>query len=286
MTIIIKYVTVNFYFNFGELMKQLLLYFSMLTFTLTLTANDHEITQAVHIDSLIYPHETDKELQEDPTSSLETSLREFKAKGGTLIRLDGDTVPYQILPGDMVFPSCSGAQNRSQTLWNLLRPYSDRISLKQPHATFYGFDPYNGKANWLRKKSSDQVHNDEFHLWAGVARSPKLGWNIFEGWFTRSDATPEVLETMLNYYTREYFNPDIPAETRRIYITFQRNAHIHLYRLHQTNDSLENVVVLFYPIDDLIKHPLPEWDAAPRSIKTYIELAKKLERHLDLSQLQ
>lgn len=119
-----------------------------------------------------------------------------------------------------------------------------------------------------------------------MERSPKLGWDIFEEWLTRSDATTEILEIMLNYYTREYFNPDIPAGTRRIYITFQRNAHIHLYRLNQTNDSLENVVILLFPLDDLIKHPLPEWNAVPCSLKTYIELAKKLESHLDLSQLQ
>lgn len=136
-------------------MKELLLYFFMLISTVTLTANDHEITQPIHVNRPIYPHEADKELQENLTSSLEASLREFKAKGGTVIRLDGATLPYQLLPGDMVFPSCSGAQNRSQTLWNLLRPYSDKISLKQPHATFYGFDPYNGKANWLRKSSDD-----------------------------------------------------------------------------------------------------------------------------------
>jgi hypothetical protein len=263
-------------------MKNIKFYISaILIFTAVfLTANDH-MNNSIYTP--IFFHETDDELQNNEGSSLETSLLEFTAKGGTIIRLEGDAEPYQLLPGDMVFPACSGGNNRSQTLWNLLRSYSNKISLKQPHATQYGFDPYNRKANWLRIKPPQQ--NDEFFLWAGVAKSEKLGWDIFADWLTRSEAAPEELNIMLNFYNQEYYNPNLPEGTRRIYITFAKNAHIHLYRLNQTNTSLENVVVLFFPLEDLIKHPLPVWDTYPGSIKSYIEFAGILSPYLDFTKL-
>jgi len=49
---------------------------------------------------------------------------------------------------------------------------------------------------------------------------------------------------------------------------------------------LENVVVLFYPIEDVIAKPPKEWETYPRSVKTYKELAAMLEKYLDLSQPQ
>lgn len=236
------------------------------------------------IDLPIYSQETEEELQKDENSSMETSWREFIAKGGIILRLDGEAKPFQLLPGDMVFPACSGGNNRSQTIWNLLRPYSNKISLKQPHATQYGFDPYNGKANWLRIKTPQQ--NDEFILWAGVDKATKLGWDIFADWLTSLEATPDDLDLMLSYYNQEYYNPNVPTGTRRVYITFAKNAHIHLYRLHQTNTSLENVVVLFFPIEDLVKHPLPEWETSPGSIKSYTELARLLTLYLDFTKIE
>jgi hypothetical protein len=236
-----------------------------------------------HESAPVICYEADEELEQNVKSSLKTALAEFTAKGGTLLRLDKGAAPYQLICSDVVFPSCSGGNNRSQTLWNVLRTYADKIALMRPHATRYGFDPYNGLSNWHRTLHVQK--NDEFILWAGVSKSPKFGWDVFESWLSKAEGTPDELALMMDYYNHHYYNPDIPSGTRRIYMTFAKNAHIHLYRLNQTNESLENVVVLFFPLEDLIKDPLPEWNTYPNSAKTYAELAHILESYLDFSQL-
>lgn len=230
----------------------------------------------------VHVNEAQPELQAMPESSVETCFNEFISKGGTIIRLEGDVKPFQLSPNDIVFPACSGGNNRSQTLWNLLRPYADKITLNKPHATQYGFDPFNGKANWNR--ANPQKH-DEFVLWAGVLKSPKLGWDVFASWLNKTDATPEEMNKMTEYYNEHYYHIDNLNGFRRVYITFAKNAHIHMYRLNQTNESLENVIVLFFPIEDLIKNPLPEWNTYHGSKKAYQELAKKISAYLDLTQV-
>lgn len=239
-------------------------------------------TCPIHISETDNVKEIDNDLQQHKTSQLETVYAEFCKKGGTILRLDKDTPPFQILPGDIIFPSCSGGNNRSQTLWNILRPYSDRITLNPPHATCYGFDPYNGKANWNRTTSAA---DDEFFLWAHTEKSTKFGWDVFKNWLTKTEGTPEDLKMMHEYYDQYYYNPAVSPTKRRIYITFAQNAHIHLYRLSQANDSLTNVTVLFFPLADLLKHPLPEWNTYPKSVKTYVEFAAILSAYLDFSQL-
>jgi hypothetical protein len=231
----------------------------------------------------IFANECDEDLELEESSNLETSLAEFSAKGGTLIRLEGMTSPFQFAAGDMVFPACSGANNRSQTLWNLLRIYEGAITVQLPHATRYGFDPYNGQANWNRTIHVQK--DDEFINWAGVSKSAKFGWALFNDWLLREETTESELATMTAYYNTHYYNPPHHAGTRRIYITFAKNAHVHLHRLNQTNTTLENVFVLFFPLEDLIAHPLPEWETKPQSLKAYRELAALIEKYLDFSQL-
>lgn len=236
------------------------------------------------LQSVMYANEADEDLELEESSDLQKSLSEFTTKGGTLIRMEEETPPFQFEVGDVVFPSCSGANNRSQTLWGFLRSY-DGISLQLPHATRYGFDPYNGKANWNR--TTHHVRSDdEFLLWAGVNKSTKLGWNVFDHFLLTNEATADDLALMTEYYNTHYYNPNFPSHPRRIYITFAKNAHAHLHRLNQTNSNLENVFVLFFPIEDLIAHPLPEWDTPPRSFKAYQKLASMLEKYLDCSRLQ
>ncbi|MDR3624307.1 MAG: hypothetical protein P4L16_04110 [Chlamydiales bacterium] len=232
---------------------------------------------------LIYAHEADEELEQNKNSSLAVVLFEFTAKKGTLVRLEGDAAPYALTPGDVVFPACSGGKNRSQTLWNLLRPYNDKITLMPPHATRYGFDPYNARSNWHRTSFAQK--KDEFVLWVGIEKCQKFGWNIFESWLSKPEGTPDELAIMLEYYNKHYYNPNLSPGTKRIYIVFAKNAHVHLYRLNQTNKSLEDVVVLFFPLKDLIAHPLPSWNTYPRSVKSYRELANILKCYLDFSKL-
>jgi hypothetical protein len=234
-------------------------------------------------DIVITSHEVDDELEQIEQSSLKIVLAEFIAKGGTIVRLDKDATPYPLAFGDMIFPACSGGVNRSQTLWNILRPYTDNITLMPPHATRFGFDPYNGRSNW--HGSGYTQNNDEFILWAGISKSQKFGWDVFEEFLSKEEATSEDLVRMMDYYNVQYYNPDISPEIRRVYITFTKNAHVHLYRLSQTNTSLKNVVILLFPLDDLIRSPLPEWNTYPRSFKSYVELANILKSYLDFSQL-
>lgn len=235
-------------------------------------------------ENLLYADEADEDLEKNENSSLNSSLQEFTARCGTLLRLEGNTVPFSFIPGDQIFPSCSGGNNRSQTLLEVLRINSaNQLVLHLPHATRYGFDPYNGLVNWHRTHHKQK--DDEFILWCGRKKSPKLGWSTFESFLSNTEATPEELQTILNYYTTYYYNPEIPFGSRRVYITFAKNAHAHLYRLNQTNASLENVIVLFYPLEDCIAHPLPEWETYPRSVKCYTEFSKLLMQYLDFSML-
>lgn len=88
---------------------------------------------------------------------------------------------------------------------------------------------------------------------------------------------------MTKYYNTHYYHPDLPQGSRRVYITFTKNAHTHLHRLNATNGSLKDVYVIVYPIEDLIAHPLPEWETYPRSLKTYQELASILIKYLNFS---
>jgi hypothetical protein len=235
-------------------------------------------------ENLLHVDEADEDLEKNENSSLISSLLEFTAKGGTLIRLERNTEPFSFFPGDQIFPSCSGGNNRSQTLLEIFHPYAALLELHLPHATRYGFDPYNGLVNWHRTHHKQK--DDEFILWCGRAKSPKLGWSTFESFLSKTEATPEELQTILDYYTTNYYDPEIPSGSRRIYITFAKNAHAHLYRLNQTNASLENAIVLFYPLEDCIAHPLPEWETYPRSVKCYTEFSKLLRQYLDFSLFQ
>lgn len=232
---------------------------------------------------VIHENEADEDLELNTASNLQTCLAEFTAKGGTIIRLEGDTEPFRLKRYDVVYPSCSGANNRSQTLWRLLSTFDGAIRLQQPHATRYGFDPYNGKVNWNRTHHIQK--DDQFKLWAGVNKSKKFGWHLFQDWLERDDASESDLSMMTEYYNTHYYNPGTPENIRRIYITFAKNAHAHLYRLNQTNASLQNVFVLFYPLEDTIAHPLPDSGIQPRSIEAYEDLASKISKYLDCSQL-
>jgi hypothetical protein len=233
---------------------------------------------------MIHADEFDEDLELIESSNLHSSITEFIAKGGVLLRMEGEVSPFQFKMGDMVFPACSGGNNRSQTLWGLLLPYNEMISLQPPHATRYGFDSYNGKINWNRTNHFQK--DDEFVKWAGVSKSTKFGWNLFNDWLLSDEATTSELELMTEYYNANYYNPSPLHGKRRIYITFAKNAHVHLYRLNQTNSTLENVFVLFYPIEDIIAKPLTEWETHPRSVKAYSELASMLEKYLDFGKIR
>lgn len=210
-------------------------------------------------------------------------LAEFEAKGGVFVRMENDTL-FQLRQGDVVFPACSAGQNRSQTIWASLLKFSDKITLMPPHATQYGLDPYNDQPNWLKAKEA--LSEEGFIAWAGLPKSEKFGWDLFPHFLEMKNPSQDNLSLLKDYFNKTYYHPEAYLKDRRIYVTFQKNAHIHLFRLNQTNESLEKVVVLFFPLDDLIKHPLPEWETEPGSLKSYKELSKLILKHLGVEFLK
>lgn len=216
----------------------------------------------------ILPSEEDEKIE-----SRESCVNKFLEMGGTLVRLEKNEILI-LQPNDIVFPSCSGANNRSQTLWVLLKQFPN-ITLMRPHATKFGFDPIYGKPNW--KGTVHQHRDDQFIKWAGFPKSEKYGWDQFLPWLDKEEADEKTLQEMKAYYDQNYYGFRSAQNQRRVYITFAKNAHIHLYRLIQTNERLDQVVVAFYPLDDLINKPSTEWNAAPRSVKAYEELTKLLK---------
>lgn len=247
---------------------------SLCLFSLFLHSGEHLIT---------YTLEAEPDLEMNPETSLEVSIANFLAKGGTLVHLDDNAKPYAFQPGDAVFPACSAANNRSQTLWALLQPYAGKILLMKPHATRYGFDPYNGQENWQRTKHF--YADDEFAAWSGFKKSMKFGFDKFDGWLAKKDITKHELATLSKYYDEEYFRSKLPQDAKRVYVAFAKNAHVHLYRLAQTNESLKNVIVVSVPLEDLIYHVVPEWNTDRRSKQAYANFADILIKYFDFSAL-
>ena len=69
-------------------------------------------------------------------------LDNFLAKGGTINQishpLEAEQPRISLMPGDTVYPICSGGICRSQTLWAILQTCAKRLQLLRPHAARYG----------------------------------------------------------------------------------------------------------------------------------------------------
>lgn len=231
---------------------------------------------------LLQDHEIDEDLVQQG-HSLMAILAEFHEKGGTFIRLD-ENGPQRALmfPNDSVFPACSAGFCRSQTLWALLKKFENKIALYPPHATRYGFDPYNGKMNWQRKRKI--ITFDEFELWAQMPKSIRMGFDVYGSHWDHKEATEEQLQQMLHYYNTHYYGPNTPSN-RRVYFSFDKNTHAILHRLNQTNVNLSQVIVYHFPLQDFITHPLKQWETVPLSYKSYQQFSLILLNLIDTSKL-
>lgn len=227
--------------------------------------------------------EADEDLQIHENSELEKVLFEFNSKGGTCIRINTDnpTMKAILLPGDEVYPACSAGFYRSQTLWALLKKYEDKIMLIRPHATRYGFDPYNEQVNWHRKHNNIPI--DEFELWFSIPKAIRIGFDIFGDLSEETIVSPEKLNEIKEYYDKAYYGPQ--SGSRRVYMSFDKNTHVILYRLNQTNENLDNVIVYHFPLQDLVTNPLVEWNILSRSDQAYRQFSRILLELLDFSQL-
>ncbi len=230
----------------------------------------------------------DSFLEKKEETSVSRVFEEFKSKGGSLYRLGDEISPFQLLPNDVIFPSCSSGKNRSQTVWKILESCDQKIQLMSPHAVRGGNDPYNGRIKKWCDPSKFKLKPDGFVEWAGGSKKVSMfGEESFQQWWEKKDE-PETLGKMKEYYDKVYYETHFSSETRRVYITFQENAHVHLQRLSETNHSLDNVVVLYFafPIDPLKCPKSQLWKESTRKIEAYIGLAEIVNAGLDLRMIK
>lgn len=186
----------------------------------------------------------------------------FKEKKGTLF-VD-ETV--ELKKGDAVYPACSAAKCRSQTLYILLKQMAKgQYTIHPPHACRRGYDPYNGEVQIGRA----QVIEDEFEKAFHKERVVPFG-------FERSHLWEKVQPTEIKkYYDRHYFGPN--EATRRVYIAFRSNVHVMLKRLNETNEDLKRVALLAIPLDDEITHPSQGLKSG--SVEAYLAFFDKIRSY-------
>lgn len=202
-------------------------------------------------------------------------MDEFTQRGGKFIHLNpnySDNI-FELHPKDEVYPSCTAGFCRSQTLWALLSPH-ENLTLFPPHATRYGFDPYNGAINW-HKNLETELQEDEFP-WHQGKKAMRFGYDHFYDLIGSYEVDSSKLKEIRDYYNRHYFSST--TSFRRVYVTFAQNAHVILYRLNQANDQLDGTVVVSIDLDDYITRPLKEWNTTPRSAVAYQEFALILKK--------
>ncbi len=234
------------------------------------------------------PFRVEESLEKRTETTGEKCLEKFKSKGGELVVLDPNNPSiekFELHPKDTVFPGCTAGLCRSVTLWTVLSPFSESITLFPPHATRQGFDPYNDKPHWQENYEFD-LEDDEYAMWNNGPKPVRFAYEEYRHLQHISDPSPELLKELKQFHDDKYYGPSSADQgSRRVYITFSVNTHAILHRLNQTNETLENVIVVSVDLDDYISTPLQEWNALPRSRKAYENLAKLLESLLDTTKL-
>lgn len=244
----------------------------------------HPLVKMHASELALHPNEAEIDLQHNEETSWEACLAEFTKKKGTFLRVENQQ-KITLLPGDAVYPICSGGFCRSQTLWVILKEHRDKILLFPPHAARYGFDPYNGKVNWHRNDSNETIY-DEFELWAKEPKRTRFGYDAFHSWTSLNEVSEEKLKQISDYYNNHYFGPESSLNgqqgKRRVYVSFDKNTHVVLLRLNQANHDLDHVFVVHFPLLDLVTHPLPEWNTFSRSAASYREFATLLSNFIEI----
>lgn len=230
----------------------------------------------------------EEDLEKKPLSSAKQSLQTFLQKGGTLhviSHLSESPGSIRLQKGDAVYPICSGGWCRSQTLWAILHPFSDRIVLFPPHAARSGWDPYNGQVNRYKNYTAE-AKPDAFYAYFGIEKPMRFGFEHAAQWepMERSP-TEDGLQAITQFYDEHYFGPNSSWQgkqgDRRIYIAFSYNAQVVFHRLNQANKSLENVTVIAINAEDLITHSPAH--ITPRSIEAYGYFYNLLNQQFDFT---
>lgn len=236
------------------------------------------------------PFHVDKDLEKDPNSTAKACLQKFLQMGGTLQTIPDLTAirepQVHLHPNDAVYPVCTGGSYRSQTLWAILQPLADRILLFPPHAARVGWDPYTGS---IKKTQSSGTAVDAFTEYFGFEKAIRFGNEHTPAWRQiQASPTEAGIKSISTFYDTHYFGPQSSWQnkqgTRRVYIAFSHNAHVVMYRLLQTNDSLKDVVIVAIESDDLVCHPPAFLNALPRSLQAYDYFANLLIPLFDLTE--
>lgn len=227
----------------------------------------------------------DKDLQSTPTTSVAACTAQFIAKGGKLVVVPSEKSSVRIkLPrGAAIFPICSGGSYRSPSVFAFLKKFENKITLFPPHSANHGFDPYNGRINRDRSKLRDV---DEYEQHFGMKRPQRAGFEHESEWLPmQQNPTSEGLRAITEYYNQHYWGPNATTK-ERIYLVFERNAHIAIHRLNQSNPSLHNATVVAINIQDIISSPPAGSDFARRTVKAYRNFEEIIAKILDTSQLE
>lgn len=205
------------------------------------------------LDPLIFD---DPHLKHLSYYSLRRCEESFKEKGGILnvLKINGQHLKGKVSlrRGDSLYPVCSGAHCRSQALFCLLRKWiSHQITLFFPHASRWGYDPYNEKIPQIKEVPS----GDEFELTFGHPRIERFGFAYFEKCLQEGSIKNErFLSFAKGYYDHHYYAPKNVC-ARRVYIAFAHPVHAVLKRLVETNSDLSQVMLVAIPLEDEITHP-------------------------------
>lgn len=239
------------------------------------------------------PFKVDEDLEKDSVTSSKNCLQDFFHKGGVLQSISNLSLVthpnVRLHMGDAIYPVCSGGWCRSQVLWAILQPYSDKIVLFPPHAARLGWDPYNGQINRYHKYAQKIVF-DEFSSYFGIEKAVRFGFEHASSWSLIAESpTAADIKTISQFYDQHYFGPNsawrCKQGKRRIYITFSNNTHVVLHRLNQSNENLKGVIVVGINSEDIITFPPDFLNTTPRSTKSYEHFSKLLTRLFDFSKL-
>ncbi|MCI5052181.1 MAG: hypothetical protein MRY21_03470 [Simkaniaceae bacterium] len=197
----------------------------------------------------------------------EVVLKAFLAKGGTFHRMTETSLPFELCSGDDVYPICSGGWCRSQTLLMMLQKFKSELSLHPSHAARHGYDPYDGEIH-RKHNITYETFIDEYEECFGRPKFIRAGFENSDEWEPMlTHPTQEGLAKIREYYTKNYYGQI--TEGRRVFLTFSANVHVVMYRLAESNESLDNVIVVGFDMEDLISHPPKEWNTYPRSQVAY-----------------
>lgn len=191
---------------------------------------------------------------------LNECLKHYLERGGTLIPIYRDVSGHllgsiPVMDNDLFYPVCSGAQCRSQVAYALLKILYPMHRVMPPHASRYGLDPYDGELHTIFRVN-------DFEAFEAVFRQPKC-MPFGNDEVNAEDFTVEELKT---YFDEHYYGKSFEGK-RRVFITFTTPTHVVVKRLLESNERVDDTVVVAIPLPDEITVPPEEIESG--SLEAY-----------------